>query len=249
VGFSTDRDNPLRWPYLISRQAQGSALTELLETTAASSADRALEAVGECLARMHDLTFDQPGYLIDGPPVAPSPNQWVHWLSRLERFLLYFFENLTTDAVTVELDVRDAAAALLARTLPELRRAYEPLRFVHGDCHGNVFHLAQRGGVLTVSGVIDMENCSAGAPVFDFAKIVIELAGRLPVETRWWEPLFRGYGDAPSFDLIRTLLIGHAHINYTCFGTHSWPGRRGDILGHVLGATDWAHLFDLRLIR
>jgi Ser/Thr protein kinase RdoA (MazF antagonist) len=248
VGFSLDRDNALGWPYLVTRRAGGAALTDVLDTTAPAASDRALEAVGECLSRIHSLTFDQPGYLIDGPPAPPRPNQWMHWLSRKERFLLYAFENLTADAATVELDLRDAAAALLARTLPELRRAYQPLRFVHGDCHANVFHLDHEGPATRVSGVLDMENCSAGAPVFDFAKLFIELAGRRSADTRWWTPLFRGYREEPSFDLIRALLVGHAHINYTCHGAYSWPGSRGDILRHILSAKDWAHLLDLRLI-
>lgn len=35
-----------------------------------------------------------------------------------------------------------------------------------------------------VSAVLGMENCSAGAPVFDRAKLFIELAGSLSSDTR-----------------------------------------------------------------
>ena len=96
-----------------------------------------------------------------------------------------------------------------------------------------------------VSGVLDLENCSAGAPAFDFTKLFIEMGGRLGTMHRWWQPLFRGYGEEPDFDLARTLLVGHAHINYACLGVSRWPVRRQDVLDHILGSTSWAELFDL----
>jgi Ser/Thr protein kinase RdoA (MazF antagonist) len=245
VDFSTGTDNPLGWPYLITRRLPGDPLPDLLLSLPAEAAEGTLETVGRYLASMHALTYDQPGYLIDGPPAPPDQNQWLHWLSRPERFLLYCFETLTADAADVTLATRDAAAGLLERTAPNLRRAYQPLRFVHGDCHAGTFYLQRDDTGWRVTGVLDLENCSSGAPAFDLVKIFIELGARLGSRHCWWQPLFRGYGVEPDFDLIRTLLIGHAHINYTCHGDSHWPTRRQDVVDHILGARTWAELFDL----
>lgn len=246
IAYSTDSDNPLGWPYLITRQLPGGPLTDHLLKSSTDEADKALAAVGRYLATMHSLTFEHPGYLIDGPPPPPTPNQWLHWLSRPERFLLYFFQTLTADATDVTLATRDAAASLLEHTLPRLRPAYQPLRFVHGDCHASTFYLHRTDTDWQVTGVLDLENCSAGSPAFDFAKLFIELAGRLGSTHRWWEPLFRGYNAEPDFDLIRTLLIGHAHINYSCLGNSLWPAKRQDVMDHILQAHTWDQLFCLK---
>jgi Ser/Thr protein kinase RdoA (MazF antagonist) len=243
VGYSTSTDNPLGWPYLITRELEGAPLADLLHTLSPREAEAALRAAGAYLAEMHSLTYEEPGYLIDGPPNPPRPNQWLHWLSRLERFLLHFFENMTEDAASVDLDTRDAAASLLERALPRLREAYRPLRFVHGDCHANVFFLAGEGRRWRVSGILDMENCSAGAPVFDLTKFALEMGANYGSRLRWWEPLFQAYGAEPDFDVFRMVMVGHAHINFVC-GEPIWPGTRADILRHLLAARTWAEMFD-----
>ncbi len=244
VGYSTSTENPLGWPHLITRELEGAPLVEVLPALSRQDADAALRAVGAYLSEMHSLTYENPGYLIDGPPGRPQPNQWLHWLARLERFLLYFFENLAADSTSVDLATRDAAASLLERTLPELREAYRPLRFVHGDCHASVFFLTTEGQRWRVSGILDMENCSAGAPLFDLTKFAIEMAANFGSGSRWWEPLFEAYGTEPQFDVFRMVLVGHAHINFVC-GDRVWPGARGEILRHLLAARTWEELFDL----
>lgn len=244
VRYSAGSENPLGWPHLITRELEGAPLVELLPALSLQEADAALRAVGAYLSAMHSLTYEHPGYLIDGPPGPPPPDQWLHWLARLERFLLHFFENMAADAASVDLATRDAAASLLERTLPQLREAYRPLRFVHGDCHASVFFLTAEGQQWRVSGVLDMENCSAGAPVFDLAKFAIEMAANFGSRLRWWEPVFQAYGTEPGFDVFRLVLVGHAHINYVC-GERVWPGTRADILGHLLTAETWEELFDM----
>lgn len=247
IGSALGRDNPLGWPYLITRELEGRSLPDLLESAGPDDAVRALRAVGRHLARMHALTYEHPGYLIDGPPTAPPPSdQWLHWLCRLERFLLYFCDNVAAHSSEVDLATGDAVMALLQQVFPRLRRTYVPLRFVHGDCHADVFFLTDHAGSWQVSGVVDLENCAAGAPAFDFVKLFISLAGQLGAEIGWWRPLFEGYGREPDFDLIRLLLIGHAQVNFTCLGARSWPGTRADILRHILSSRTWDELFDLR---
>lgn len=182
VDYDTGRDNPLDWPYLITAELAGASMIEVLPTLDRGAAAEALEAVGHHLAGMHSLTYEHPGPLVDGPPGPPDLDEWLHWLSRFERFLLYFFGNL--------------------------------------------------------------ENCSSGNPLFDFAKLMIEMAGRFGARDQWWEPLFEGYGSEPDLDLVRTILIGHAHINYACHGPFSWRGDREQILRQLLTARSWAELFD-----
>lgn len=242
IGYDLTRDNPLEWPYLILRGLSGRPLGEMLTTLDRSQADAALTAVGRHLADMHGLTFEHPGSLVDGPPGPPDPDQWLHWLSRLERFLLYFFQNLVTDD-DVAVSVKDRAVELLVRVLPRLRDSYVPLRFVHGDCHASTIFLSFDDR-WRVSGMVDMENCSAGNPLFDLAKFMIEMAGRFGTRDRWWEPLFRGYGSEPDLDVLRTIMIGHAHINYTCLDRYAWPGSREAILRRLLAARSWQQLFD-----
>lgn len=240
IRYETTRDNPLGWPFVITRELPGRTLTEVLSTGDHDQATAALAAVGRHLAGMHSLSFEHPGPLIDGPPGPPDLDRWLHWLSRLERFLLYFFENLVDDD-QIRLSTKDAATGLLARTLPALQQSYDPPRFVHGDCHAGTFFLTSDRG-WQVAGLVDMENCSAGNPLFDFAKFMIELGGPRGSHLRWWEPLFDGYGSQPDFDVMRAILAGHAHINYTCHGKDAWPGSRDDILRRILGARTWDEL-------
>lgn len=241
VDYDTGRDNPMGWPYVITRELPGTPLTELLPVLDRHHAAAALTVTGEYLAGMHCVTYEHPGSLVDGPPGPPDLDEWLHWLSRLERFLLYFFENLITD--DLPLSIKDAATGLLADTLPALRDSYVPLRFVHGDCHSSTFFI-EHGSTWRVSGMVDLENCSSGNPLFDFAKLMIEMAGRFGARDLWWQPLFEGYGSEPDLDLVRTILIGHAHINYACHGPFSWRGDREQILRQLLTARSWAELFD-----
>jgi hypothetical protein len=107
-----------------------------------------------------------------------------------------------------------------------------------------VFFLKTDGQRRRVTGILDMENCSAGAPLFDLTKFAIEMAANFGSRLRWWAPLFQAYGTEPDFDVFRMVLLGHAHINYVC-GERVWPGTRGDILAHLLTAKTWEELFDM----
>jgi hypothetical protein len=61
VGYSTSTENPLGWPYLITRELEGAPLVELLPALSAQEADAALRAVGAYLSEMHTLTYEHPG--------------------------------------------------------------------------------------------------------------------------------------------------------------------------------------------
>lgn len=61
VAYSTGCDNPLGWPYLVTRALAGTALVDLLPTLDAEQAEGAVRAVGRHLAGMHALTYAHPG--------------------------------------------------------------------------------------------------------------------------------------------------------------------------------------------
>lgn len=60
--------NPLGWPYLILSELDGTLLTELLDEAEQRKADEAMREVGDYLARLHAITFQYPGHLVDGAP-------------------------------------------------------------------------------------------------------------------------------------------------------------------------------------
>ncbi|GAA1580552.1 hypothetical protein GCM10009804_41420 [Kribbella hippodromi] len=239
--FSTTRDNPLGWPYLLTTALPGSSLVELLPTSSRGEADAALRQVGRHLAAMHTLTFEYPGYLLDGAPTRePAVDAYQHPSWRYERFLKDAICTWADDSTKVRPAVTDQLTRLLADSIDDLRDAYEPPRFVHGDCHANGFFLEDGA----VTGVLDLEVTSAGCPLFDLTKLAIELTGRLHGSRyNWWKPLYDGYGAEPDFNLIRLLLAGSNHHNYTCLGDHAWPGDRSAILTRILTATTWQQLF------
>jgi hypothetical protein len=126
-----------------------------------------------------------------------------------------------------------------------LAPAYQPPRFVHGDCHAHQFFVSGPAvdGAWHVHGVVDLEVASAGDPVEDFVKLTIEVAARLPAATRWWEALFAGYGAEPDFEPFRLRLLG---IGPPSFAWLRQPSERppwASVLRHLLDARDWAELF------
>lgn len=250
ISSSFSCDNPVRWPFMLTRALDGTALTDLMPRLASDDADEALRQVGGHLAQMHSITFDHPGYLVDGPPVGPpDPNKWQHGIWRLERFLTHAIASWAYVKDDLDLPTMDAIAELLADKIADLRASYRPPRFVHGDCHASQFFLTEAEGGWQVTGVVDMEVASAGSPLSDFVKLVIELAGRFGASPlRWWEPLLDGYGKPVDFDLVRLALTAADHINYTCLGPHAWPGTRAEIVRHLVRARSWSELVDLSLI-
>lgn len=241
-------DNPLGWPYLILSELGGTSLTELLDDADQHKADDALRQVGTYLARMHAITFQHPGYLVDGPPKEPPhPDRWQHGIWRYQRMLGQAIQTWAEDAATTGPAVMDDVMSLLADKIDDLRRGFDPPRFTHGDCHAGQFFLTETAAGLQVSGVVDMEVASAGSPMADHCKFMIEMAGRFQTRFRWWNPLIDTYGPI-DFDLLRLWLLASGHINFTCHGANSWPGSRDQIMRHILAARSWEELFNLDAI-
>ncbi|MEO7803899.1 MAG: aminoglycoside phosphotransferase family protein [Actinomycetota bacterium] len=239
--------NPIGWPCLLLSALDGRPLTDQLADAEPSDFDEILEATGSYLRRMHSIEFEHGGYLITGPPDAPpDPDGWQHWIWTVKEFRRKADETWADDRKTTSTRLIDEILSFAAPLWEAMAIEFEPPSFITGDCHAGQFFVLCEDGRWEVTGVVDMEVASAGTPLADLFKFGVEMAGRFSSDTNWWKPLFRGYGREPAFDHVRLAFMAAEHINYKCLGPHSWPGTRSDILGHLLHATDWNALFDLK---
>jgi aminoglycoside phosphotransferase (APT) family kinase protein len=235
-----DGANPLGRPFLVTRALPGRPLTALLAEYAARPGDGAalLRTAGAYLRRMHAVTFPAPGYVVAGGPTAPPPvDAWQHrcWTARARR---HDAESMLRAAgADLPATLVRRLAARFAAMEPVLAAAYDPPRFVHGDCHAHQVFLVPVDGAWRVTGVLDLEVASAGDAVEDLLKLCVELAVAAPAGTRWWEALFAGYGGAPPFAPFRLRLAGMAAAEI------GWPGSRAAVLERILAATSWETLF------
>ena len=243
-------DNALGRPFILTEALRGRPLTELLDDADRLDFARLLRATGEYMARMHVIAFEFPGYVSSagGPTQAPNPNTWGHpiWT---------FGEWEKTARARWKRDEAVAAPETVAKAREfhslheaEMKAAYEPPHFTHGDCHAWQFFLDREKGRWVVTGVVDMEVASSGNADFDFDKMFEGLPPTLDAATRWWEPLFEGYGREPSFDLVK-LRLAASGLGGWGDGYRPWPGTREQVLAHVLNARDWSELFDFRLLQ
>ena len=243
-------DNPLGRPFILTEALKGRPLTDLLEGAGPRDFARMLRVVGEYLARMHAIEFRFPGYLAqgEGPSAPPDPNAWRHTIWVYEAFEQCALRQWESDASAVPAETIARAREFLARCAAAMRAEFEPPRFTHGDCHAHQFYLERREGSWSVTGVVDMEVSSAGEPGMDFSKMFEVFPAQVPAATRWWEPLFEGYGRTPSLELMK-LRLAAAGLGADAFariGYRPWPGTRSQVLAHTLDARAWSDLFDLR---
>ncbi len=242
---STTCDNPLNRPFLMTRELPGKPLTELLNNASKGQFAALLQTVGSYLRRMHNITFSYPGYLDTkkGPTASPSPSVWQHRCWSAEQRQRDALTNLASDEtylsiITIE-QMRERLSVMSERLAP----AYQPPRYIHGDCHAHQFFLEQCNGKWQVTGVLDMEVSSAGDSGEDILKLCIELAQRFSYQTRWWISLFEGYGGEPNFDLFRLRLLGVASSEFWRPNRWGSQGTRETVLRHFMKAEDWWTLF------
>lgn len=236
-------DNPLERPYLLTRALRGRPLTDLLAENVNDSAQFAalVRAVGGYLRVMHRIRFEYPGYITSTTPTAPpDPDAWQHAIWTFTSWKQNAQRIWNTDRHALNPALMDEIETFYAAHAADLERVYQPPRFTHGDCHAHQFSLDQIDGEWAVTGVLDMEVASAGDSVADFVQFTLEMSARCPVETRWWESLFDGYGETPDFALIRLRMLAADPAQYGWI----WPGERSAILAHVLNANDWKSLYN-----
>lgn len=251
----TDFDNPFERPFLLTRALAGTSLMPLVRQHEEKVDDFAalLRAAGAYLRRVHEIPFRFPGYLMsrEGPAAPPDENAWQHpiWTARSaqEHALALLEADRPRLSAAVAMRVEAAFSSLAA----ELASLYQAPRFTHGDCHAEQFFLAapraapRSPGVddWHVTGFVDMEVASAGAVEYDLIKMALELMSHFPPETRWWEPLFAGYGREPDFGRFRLLLLSSSEESFRAYGAEKWPATREETLAGLLAAHDWRTLF------
>ncbi len=236
-------DNLLGMPFILTRKIQGEALDLLLRQVPQQEISALLYTVGRYLRSMHAIPFAYPGYLTgDGPTQPPNENEWQFGIWTAQqcqeeiRVWIASIRPTLSDAVAQRLEQRIATIA------QELASEYDPLHFVHGDCHLEQFFLQKDDDQWCVNGVVDMEVASSGASAADIVYVCRELAQALPAHIRWWESLFEGYGSVPDFERFRLRLLNCWYP----YGSNIWPGSGDNGFSHLLNAINWDELFSDR---
>lgn len=236
-------DNPLGRPFLLTSELRGEPLTDIL---ARERTLGPLAAVGEYLRRAHAITFAHPGYITaTGPDAPPQEGAWQHRCWSAPQRQRDALGTLAAIRAAMPPAIATQLEALLGGMATALAPAYQPPRFVHGDCHAHQFFLYRESDRWVVSGVIDMEVSSSGDCGEDFLQLFAELATVLSPATRWWETFFAGYGQVPSFAPVRLRFLGTTPAQYAWLAERGWPVAWRDTIGHFLRATNWEELLTL----
>ena len=236
VLLETTGQNPIRRPFLLTEQLRGRPLTQLLQESKPEDFRALLRATAQRLRQYHGIVFRFPGYVGDaeGPQAPPTQDGWLHFYcsaERMQREVLKWLENdrRYLPAKLFE-QLHDRFSTIEKALAPE----YAPARFIQGDCHAHQFFLFNADGQWQVSGSVDMEVAAAGAPICDLLKFCAEMAEDFSVQTRWWEPLFEGYGGAPDFERFRLLFL-----------SNDWDARTDvQLVPRRLTAQTWEQLFN-----
>ena len=241
----TDNSNPFGRPFLLTRALAGTSLTPLLRQHTGDQFARLLEAAGSYLRRVHEITFRFPGYLMElaGPDTPPDPNAWEHPIWTARQAQADALALLDADRPRLSRATARRVEAVFADLSATLEPIYRPPRFTHGDCHVGQFYLAAGADGWAVTGFVDMEVASAGAPEYDLIKFALEMMSHFSPETQWWLPLFAGYGREPDFAQFRLLLLTSSEASFKAHGEEHWPATREATLANLLAARDWRSLF------
>jgi len=244
--------NPFGRPFLLTKALRGTCLTDAFAIDDLQALVNKLTAVGKYMKEMHAIVLQHPGYIVseEGPNGILDENGWQHtiwtakrWREEADKFI----ENHPASS-NVPQPIIDGAKAFYNENRHIFESLYTPYVFIHGDCHASQFFVDydQTEG-WQVTGVVDMEVASAGTPVADWGKIIIELSAKAYYskyykDFAWWEPLFKGYGGPFDFTALKVGLLTAGGDNFAC---QDWPMDFSKIYQHIFNATDWRSLFDL----
>jgi aminoglycoside phosphotransferase (APT) family kinase protein len=240
-------DNPFGRPFLLTRGLAGMPLTDCLRVAEPGAFADVLRAVGAYMGRTHAIRFPFPGYImgLDGPDAHPAAGPWQHGIWTAHARQEQALATLDAHADALPPGLVEAVRWRLSTIVEAMGSAYEPPRFVHGDCHAHQFFVSPTGtggAAPRVHGVVDMEVASAGDAVQDLVKFSIEAAAALPATSRWWGPLFAGYGAEPDFELFRLRLLGTGPPSFACVRPAGEQPTWEHVLRHLLDARDWGEL-------
>lgn len=235
VRAEPSKENALGMPYLLLKALDGVTIGQSLSK--GEDIEPLLCLAGDYLRRMHSIQFQYAGYVssVEGPTQVPRPDGWRHghWAGdALEEIAKKRWD-----------DRREQLGDNLHRNLFDLfesnRSAFEadytPPRMLHGDCHVDQFFFSAG----QVTGVVDMEVASSGAPIGDLVKFSIEASSKLS-SIDWWQPFFHGYGQSPNFDVFKLRLLCCEEAEFKWQG---WQGEYAEIIRRLMKANTWASLF------
>jgi Ser/Thr protein kinase RdoA (MazF antagonist) len=178
-----------------------------------------------------------------GPDAPPDPGAWQHPIWTAARAHADALALLDADRPRLAPTTAKRLEAAYAAIPVTLESLYRQLRFTHGDCHVGQFYVVSGGDGWQVTGFVDMEDASAGAPEYDLVKFTLEMMSQFSPETGWWQPLFARYGQKPDFEQFRLLLLTSSEASFKAHGEEHWPATREATLANLLAAQDWRTLF------
>lgn len=239
VTATTTSNNPVGWPYLLTRRLSGEPFTSVVGAGATEGWSAPIRAVGEFLGKVHDIEFAEFGYIdsAEGPTGPPakdhlSSSHSVEVLHTGALADLGAARSAIPDALAAEVEAR------LLSILPTVSAQYAEPRFVLEGFHPNHPHLAADRAGWRVTGCLDLDSASGGCVLGDLVIFGVGMMFRLGPGVPWWEPLFEGYGLEPPLEVIRYYLLGSS------FYWHGEDGRLESTYRSLLDASSWAELFN-----
>jgi hypothetical protein len=134
-------------PFTLARYVKGISLHDLRRSGDTGAVAQAAYSAGETLGAIRRATFDRPGWLAPGPVVTAPLLEGKDPTPRFVDLCLASMNLIQR----MPADLRDGASGLVGRWAPELARAHEKARLVHGDFNGRnllVQYLAGRWSVV-----------------------------------------------------------------------------------------------------
>jgi aminoglycoside phosphotransferase (APT) family kinase protein len=184
--LATDDSKALfSYNFALMTKCEGRNVLSLLDELSNLDLEAVNRQIGAILRRLHDVTFDEFGYVGVSGVVEPHATNTAYMTFQFEK-KLGEFDRLGGDA-----ELRQHTERYVTER-SELLVACPRASLCHDDCHeGNVLVLP-RDGSWRVSALLDFENVVAGDPLLDLAKA--HCYSRRPSEDNL-NALVEGYGE------------------------------------------------------
>jgi fructokinase len=155
-------------PFTLARYVKGISLHDLRRSGDTGAVAQAAYSAGETLGAIRRATFDRPGWLAPGPVVTAPLLEGKDPTPRFVDLCLASMNLIQR----MPADLRDGASGLVGRWAPELARAHEKARLVHGDFNGRNLLVHYLAGRWSVVAVLDWEFAVSGSPLGDLGNFL-----------------------------------------------------------------------------
>jgi Ser/Thr protein kinase RdoA (MazF antagonist) len=238
ISYSTDSNNSVKRPFLLTKKLKGSSLTEILADANEQEFNKSLFVAGKHLQKVNSITAPFPGYIMDEKPKHyPGEDKWQHrsWTAKArQKDALNMLEK---EKDILPSDLEGKLEKLFLSIESEMREEYITPHYIHGDCHPHQFFLYEENDNFIVSGFIDMEVASFGDKVEDILKFCTEMMYGFS-SRNWWNPFIEGYGENPDFKTFKLRMLGMSGEEF--FNSNK---THEEILRHLLSSTNFDELF------